>query len=228
RDTRLVDPSGEARSIACVAGMNQHVVKPLFDRERRRLVVFDDHVVRVLDADTLSATTPRSLLDVPVANAPECRAAGLSPSGRRLAVYEQQDDGGRVTVYDVDRGVQRAALDLPTKLDDITPLDDDETLVASLDYGQGPVAIDLATGKRRWQFDGERDDRLATAYDWAWSPDSMRFAVGRERPTLYSWPARESIELAETGYYRAKCMVFSADGTRLAASCDGTNVVYRI
>lgn len=228
RDTRLVDlASGEEKVIACVSGMNQHVVKPQFDRERRRLVVADNYLVRVLDAATLSAESPHSLLDVPVTNEPECRAVELSPSGRRLAIYEQAREGGqRVTVYDVDRGVQRATLDLSMKVEQVTPLDDDETLVASLEYRRGPIGLDLATGAQRWQLDP--DPALASASDWTWSADGTKFVVGRGQPALYTWPGRESIALADTGYYTAECMVFSADGTRLAASCDGVNVVYRI
>jgi hypothetical protein len=238
-ETFLLDlASGATTHLASISGSNPHVAKPAFDRSRRRLVVFDEHRVRVLDADalapleTVDPTTgevrnePASLLDVPTADAPECRYASLSSSGRRLALSFDIGDRSRVQVYDVDTGLLRTTLEVP-KLDMVMPLDDDETLLASPYYHQGPVALDLATGERRWQFDGH-DGRLDRAHDWALSADDTRLAVARVHPALYKWPSREPIELADPDdIYGAACISFSADGTRLAASCNGLNVVYR-
>ena len=210
--------TGKRHPIANCSPLNPHVVRPSFDGDRRRLVVFaDGGSVRVLDAANAS---PALLLDVPgVTATAECRAAAISPSGRLLAVYipsraliynhddARRDSTNEVRIWDIDAGTLRATVPMRQQISAVKVLPDDATLLVSPYYAQGPVAIDIATGKERWRFaaaatSGPFADRLPTGFCWAPFPDGRRIAVGREVPHLYTLATRGPIELQDSMGYR--------------------------
>lgn len=219
------------------AKFNPHVVRPHTDASRRRVVVFDEGtMVRVLDHSlkTLFAVCT----DSPTT---ECRAAAISPSGRLLAVYRVSrgivyghDDARRdetcvVDVWEVDSGALRTTLASAHKLERVGFSPDDTQLVVTREYAQGPVGIDLATGEERWRFDDpSRDDRLAIAYCWRYSPDGALLAVGSGDVELYDARSRAPVPVERVMGYRLRSLRFSGDGRWLMAAGDGSLVVRRI
>ena len=220
------------------AQFNPFVLQPHIDQSRRRLVVFDEKSrVKVLDVDD----GERVVFEVSTHHATtECRGAGLSPSGKLLALYRpsrgvvyQHDDAlhdtsNVVEVYDVDRGALKARLPFAQKIDHVGLAPDDGSLVLTWEYAQGPVGVGF-DGTPLWQFDDDsRADRLDTAYTWAFSPDGSLLAVGRGRPELYDARTRSPVKLAGRHGYRTQRLVFSDDGGLLAASTDATCVLYAL
>jgi hypothetical protein len=229
--------SGKTRTIADCSGpnFNPFVVQPHFDRARERLVVFDKGtIVRVLGKEG------QPLLDVPLEHkTTECRAARISPSGKLLALYRvsrgivyghddaKGDTTNVVDVWDVDQGKLRTTLEMPTKIDRVGLDPRDEVLVVSLQYCEGPVLYDLATGKARFRFAASAgNDRLPTVHAWDWSPDGARLAVGRETLVVYAYTeGMREVEVERSSEYRVKKVVHSGDGVLLATFEDGTVVV---
>ncbi|MDB4929481.1 MAG: hypothetical protein JWM10_1965 [Myxococcaceae bacterium] len=216
---------------------NPFVVRPHFDRARERLVVFDaGDRVRVLDAAGAAVFE----LDVGSPTT-ECRAAGISPSGKLLALYRvsrgrvyghadaMHDDTNLVEVWDVDAGTLRTTIALADKLSAVGVDPADGSLLVTREYAQGPVAYDLATGAEQWRFDDPwRTDRLAEAHAWEFSPDGSLLAVGRASTALYDAATRTEIPLAEPGGYQVPRVRFSADGALLASAEHGACVVRRV
>ncbi len=220
------------------ARLNPHVVRPFFDRDRTRLVVFAENGgVRVLDrarsivaeVSTVSPTT-------------ECRAAALSPSGRLLALYivsrgrlyghedAKHDTSSFVQIWDLDESRLVRTLPFAEKLDQLHFSPGEDDLIVTWDYRQGPVGIDLATGEERWRFEASPPtDRLATAYCIARSPDGTLLAVGRNELCLYRNGSKEPLELEETGVWgEVGRVIFSADGSLVAFTQSGSAFVRRV
>lgn len=228
--------SGVRKVIANGSGhFNPFVVHPNFDRYRRRLVVFaEGGLVRVLDE------AGASLLDVPTLSpTTECRGASISASGSLLAVYvvsrgiiydhadARHDTTNEVQIWDIEARTKRASVPFVEKLHKVGLTPDDDALVVTFDYARGPVCVDIASGEERWRFADElQADKLATAFCWAFSPDGSRLAVGRGVLRLYETATRREITLQDASDYRAECVIFSGDGTRLAASVSRTCIVH--
>ncbi|HEY0250800.1 MAG TPA: hypothetical protein VGC41_04705, partial [Kofleriaceae bacterium] len=74
--------TGKRKAIAKASELNPFVVHPKLDAERRRLVVFAKHTVKVIDE------TRTTLCEVNTKHrTTECRGAAISASGRYLALY---------------------------------------------------------------------------------------------------------------------------------------------
>ncbi|RYE85300.1 MAG: hypothetical protein EOO75_17115, partial [Myxococcales bacterium] len=151
-ETLRVDvATGQLRQLAKLgaarASFNTHVLRPQLDRARRRVVVFDEQViVRVLDE------TGHTVLEVPMAHpTTECRAAGISPSGRLLALYRasrgviynhvdaRHDATNVVDVWDIDAGRLRETVAIGPQLTGLGFDPRDELLVTSWHHERGPV-----------------------------------------------------------------------------------------
>jgi hypothetical protein len=170
----------------------------------------------------------------------ECRAGALSPSGRKLALYRvsrglvyghadaKRDTTNVVEVWDVDAGRLEATVAVDAKLDRVG-FDPTETrLLANLEYAQGPVAYELASGKRAWQIeDSYRTDRLNTCFSWAYAPDGGSLAVGGFGLRLLDGERRESTSLEGVERQRVYRAVFSRDGQLLASGGDQGHVFVR-
>jgi WD40 repeat protein len=219
------------------AQFNPHVLRPQFDRARQRLVVFDaGSRVRVIDPSA------QTIFEVCTASpTSECRAAAISPSGKLLAlhhisrglVYQHNDalhdQTNVVEIWEIDTGVLRTSVPFTKKLDAVGFEPFDQRLIVAWEYAQGPVAYDLATGAECWRFeDPWSNERLAVTYGWAYSPDGSLLAVGRHRLVLYDAVTRSEMRIAESRGYKIAQVRFSADGSRLAVSEDGTCVVRRV
>jgi sugar lactone lactonase YvrE len=209
-------------------GFNPFVVRPQFDRERRRLLVFAEHgAARVVDA----GAGERALLEVRVnSRTAECRAAALSASGARLALYvasryviyshddARDDTTNEIQIWDVDRGARLATLPVDEHLRaslHFSP--DDRTLLVTNTRGCQARAIDLSDGRASY-------DVGALAELAAFSPDGRLFAAGG-RSELYDAATRERVLASEGDGYRNGPVIFSGDGRLLAEYNDGRCVV---
>lgn len=227
--------TGERRRLATCRGdgdggrvcdFNPFVVRPQFDRERRRLLVFAEcGVARVIDVEG----GERPLLEVRAnSSTAECRAAALSASGARLALYvasrhfiyghdDARDDAtSEIQLWDVDRGDRLATWSVEERLHaSLCFSSDDRTLFVTKARVGRACAID--TG------DGRVDHDLGALADLeAFSPDG-RFFVAGGRAGLYDAETRRAV-LGGEGYRRGPA-VFSGDGTRLAEFGEGCCVV---
>jgi hypothetical protein len=218
------------------AHFNPFVVRPHPSRDRRRMVVFDERsVVRVLGEDG------RSLCAISThAKTNECRGAALSPSGRRLVVwqvsrhlvYNHEDAAGdtlnELRVYDVDAGgALVCAVPQAEKLSAVGFGAGDDALIVSLDPLQGPVGLALPGGERQWAFaDPWRTDRLAVARDWASSPDGSWLVVAGNGLLIYDAASRQPHDLPDLVFHPHR-VVFSEDGALLAHDSAGSCVVRR-
>lgn len=227
--TEYVDIATKQRTrITNEARLNSFVVKPSFDAERRRLLVIDGYVVRVIDdrretlceIDTIHATT-------------ECRGAAISPSGRYLALYiasrgvtynhedARSDTTNLVNIYDVETGSLWETVTVDKKISALGLSPDEKELVVSWYYADGPAGLTIPSGEEIWSAgDVNRD--------WAFSPDGTLLALSGERqPRVLTFPGREpAVELEPiTEFGRCDRVVISADGTRLATWHGGTAYV---
>jgi predicted DNA-binding WGR domain protein/WD40 repeat protein len=236
--------TGESKTIAeylqfTTARFNPFVVRPHFDHQRKRLVVFDAHTkLRVLDEHL--KTYFEIDLDHPTT---ECRAAKISGSGQFLAVYRISrglvyshndalyDHTNEVDVWDLEKKSCIHTIEMDKKVDKVSLSADDKALLVSWEYAQGPVCIDLATQKIRWLFDDPtREDRLDTAYGWAHSPNGTMLAVARGTGQLYRASDREPIAMESTGGYshRSSRITFSGDGKLMGMLEDGCMVIRKV
>lgn len=211
-----------------VYGFNPFVVRPQFDRERCRLLVFAEHgAARVVD----TGDGERVLLEVRVnSQTVECRAAALSASGARLALYvasryviyshddARGDTTNEIQIWDIDRGARLATLPIDEHLRaslHFSP--DDRTLLVTNTRGCQARAIDLSDGQASF-------DVGALAELAAFSPDGRLFAAGG-RSELYDAVTRERVPAPEGDGYRNGPVTFSGDGRLLAEYNDGRCVV---
>lgn len=224
---------------------NPFVVQPAMDAARKRCVVLQaGNLVRVLDLET-----ERTIHDFSTASpTTECRGLALSPSGKKLALYRPSrgvvyghedaisDTSSVVEVYDVDSGKRLASHDFKMKLGHVGFTPEEDGLVLTWDYAQGPVAYGLPEFDERWRFeDAFRDDRLATAYTWEWSVrgKSRWLAVGGDVLHLFDGAKKKArpVELpalkAFSGH-RVQRLKFSADGESLAVWAQGITSVFRV
>lgn len=216
---------------------NSHVLRPSFDRERRRLVTFAEQaIVRVLDE------RGATLLEVSTASpTTECRAAAISPSGRLLALYivnrhlvyghadAAHDTTNEVQIWDIEAGVRWETVVVTDKLHRIGLAPGDDLLLVTHDYSHGPLALEIPSGTERWRLTDPTDPaQLALTNAWAFSPDGKLLACcGAQRLSLYDATTLEPIELP-VRYGGTGCPVFSADGMLLAAQIHGTAVVHAL
>lgn len=180
---RIPTAGGEPEVIADIHGgrgdapelFNPHVSRPEFDRSRRRLLCFDHQgvAVRSIEGTVLFRLKVRR-------GTSEYREAGLSPSGRLVALVHKSrhviyghedarnDRTNQLEAWSVDDGEQVATLPLGEdgylRRIGFTP-DDRQVIVGTY---QGFTAFHVATGKRAWA----REER-----EWAYSPDESRLAV---------------------------------------------------
>ena len=196
-ETRLLDPAtGQQRALAVYrqwtdAAFNPFCVRPLWNGDRSRLLVFDaGDMVRVLDANgsplwELSTTDSWT----------ECRAGTLSPSGRLAAVYRASrgviyhhsdalhDTTNQIEVWDIAAG--RLITQLPAPVDGQAVhrigFDPTERLIVTNPFpARGPCALSVDTGELAWHFpDKYRTDRWDVCFAWAHSPDGATLAIGR-------------------------------------------------
>jgi hypothetical protein len=161
-ETRLLDPvSGQQRTLAAYrqwkdAAFNPFCVRPLWNQDRTRLLVFDAaDMVRVLDADgspLWELCTTNSLT--------ECRAGALSPSGRLAAVYRaspgvvyhhgdaRHDTTNEIEVWDIAAGHLMARIPAPVDGRTVHRIGFDPTerlIVTNPDPVQGPCALSIDT-----------------------------------------------------------------------------------
>jgi predicted DNA-binding WGR domain protein len=219
------------------ANFNAYVARPSQDAARRRLVVFDEgDIVRVLEGG-------RAVLEVSTASRTvECRAGGISPSGRLLALYRVSrgivyshkdaldDTTNEVEVWDIDQGKLRQKLPFPGQLSRVGFDPKDRHLIVTHGYASGPAAYELSSGKEVWRFGGTGEtDHSAHCFSWAFSPDGSRLAVGREALCLYELAGLKPVPVpGQTGGYRVERVVFSGDGQLLAATDFGIVVVRKV
>ncbi|MEO3749444.1 WD40 repeat domain-containing protein [Streptomyces sp. B6B3] len=257
-ETRLLDlGSGETQVLAryeefADARFNPFRLRPALDAARRRLLLFDaGDRVRVLGpersdggASQASGAWGRDPLFETGTARPgfECWAAGLSPSGRLLALcfsrgsrYRADDPQvTEVEIWDVDRGVElcRIPMGRPAY---VVGFDPSETeLVAAVEFADGPCAFSVETGRLLWHFpDPFRDDRWATCYGWAYSPDGGTLAIGRRGETEVVDAATRRADPAfapipgDAGTGRTRTVRFSADGGLMAAGGDSGRIILR-
>ncbi len=188
-ETRLLDlASGGTRTLAAyvqfkTAHYNPFRLRPQWDARRERLLVFDrDDSVRVLDPDG------DELFQTSAARQPsECWAAGLSPSGKLLALCFVQgsrysEDAPRtveIEIWDVD--ARQLVRRLPMQDRPYTVGFDpaDTWLVVNSEAVEGPAAYALETGELAWYCPALRNpDRWARCHGWAFSPDGTTLVVG--------------------------------------------------
>lgn len=253
-ETRLLDPAtGRQRTLAAYrefkdARFNPFCVRPMWNRARTRLLVFDaGDMVRVLDADgsVLWETCIK-------AGTTECRAGALSPSGRLLALYRPSrgvvyhhqdalhDTTNEIEVWDLATGRLTARIPVPAPLRErqLHKIGFDPTeslIVTNPDPVQGPCALSIETGQVAWHFpDAYRTDRWETCYGWDFSPDGATLAIGRRADTDVvdtatrvadpafkpSWP-----ETGTTG--RTNRVRISDDGTLVASGGDSGRILVR-
>lgn len=250
-ETLRVDlATGKTRSLAeyrefASSRFNPFVVQPVMDAARRRVVLFDaGNVVRVLELEG-----ERVVREFPTTSATtECRGVALSPSGKKLALYRPSrgvvyghDDAGHdtssvVEVYDVDSGALVVKHDLGKKLGQLGFTPEEDALLVTWDYAQGPVAYRLPDFVELWRFeDAFRTDRLATAYTWAWSVrgKSRLLALAGNTVQLHDATKRETLPVAlplleQLERYRVQRLQVSADGAWLAVWAQGVTSVFRL
>lgn len=228
--------TAKRKLLATGTGFNPFVVQPSFDRERRRLAICAKHAIRVLDENGAK------LLDVPTkSKLTECRAARISPSGRLLAVYiasrgiiydhedAKHDTTNEVQIWDIEAGVLWETVTVAEKVHDVGLTPDDNALVVTWDYAQGPIGLEIPSGRALWRFVAPDSTReLGRAYAWTYSPDGKLIAIAGDTLKLYDAKTRKvALELHER-FGRVDCVTFSSDGRRLAASIDGTAVVHAL
>ena len=217
--------------------LNPFVVRPSFDAERRRLVIYArGPVVRVLD------DRDRTLLEVSTKSpTTECRGGAISPSGRLLAVYivsrgiiyshddAKHDTTNEIQIWDIEAGVKFETVAVDRKLSSIGFTPQDDLLLVTSEYYEGPVALEIPAGTERWKLtDPDSPRQLARTRAWAYSHDGTRLAVAGNTLQLLDATTREpALELPST-FGRAECPVFSRDGRRLAAWIDGSAIVHAI
>jgi WD40 repeat protein len=227
RETRRLDlATGALRVIASserrtTSWFNPHCVHPAQDAARRRLLVFDaDTTVRVLDAG--GAT----VLELPLADHPECRSGALSPSGRLLALAF----GATVDVWAVDTGRKLfdAPLPNPFRRSDmgirLLGFDATETLLTACDaYAEGPVVWRLDTREpRHVRTDPDRAEGICSSF--AYSPDGRLLAVDDGRLTFLDTATFDPLPTERHPAYRSKRIVFSADGGLVAIGAERLSV----
>ncbi|MDI2127613.1 WD40 repeat domain-containing protein [Yinghuangia seranimata] len=240
-ETRYLDlADGRSRTLASyeqwqTADFNPFCLQPSWDRARRRLLVFDaGNRVRVLD----DAGEP--LLDLDVAQRPECRAGALSPSGRLLALAFGMEPA-HVEVWDVDTGrqVQRHRFPFPfpenrgsAGCGGVDVLDFDPTeryVIANGGFAEGPFSMALDTGALAWAVpDPHRTDRWGTCYAWAFSPDGTRLAVGERGTVVLRDPATGAeapVPQLHTGTGRAYRVTYTDAGDLLVCGGDSGRIV---
>ena len=234
---RLDIASGKRTPIAKVKdrAFNPFVVQPCFDNERKRLVVFDEAkspVVRVLDE------SGKKLLDVSMkSQTTECRGAGISPSGRLLALYVSSrgiiyghddamtDTTNDVQIWDIEAGERWETVTVADKLHGVGLSYDDTTLLVTDEYYNGPTALEIPSGTVKWKLakDGMRTEA------WTYSPDGKRLAIaGNVFEILDAKTRKPAIELTEVYARRPSRPIFSRDGKRVALSADGTAIVFAL
>ncbi|MCF2533618.1 WD40 repeat domain-containing protein [Yinghuangia soli] len=243
-ETRLLDvPSGQSRTLATYvqykdSRFNPFRVRPQWDAERRRLLVFDSgDTARVLDRDAepvFATSTVRGSAD--------CWAAGLSPSGRLLALCftsgSAYDAGNprvvEVEVWDVDRGQLACRLPVDNRPDTIGLDPTDTLLIAGSEHLDGPAAYDPETGELLWYCpDPHRSERWARCHGWAYSPDGKTLAVGGRGETLIVDAATRRHDPAfmrrdeQGGTGRTDLIRFSSDQTLVASGGDNGRIVVR-
>jgi hypothetical protein len=226
--------SGERTEIAHAEHTNPFCVQPCFDRERRRLALCDrDGMLRVLeDGKCLVEVRTKS-------RTTECRAIGISPSGRLLAVYvasrgiiynhadAKDDTTNEIQIWDVEAGVLWETVTVPRKVDAVGFTAGDDALLVTWHYALGPVALEIPTGRELWRHVDrwERDD--TRAHGWAYSPDGKLLAITGARLALLDAQTRAPVAdfTQLVGSHRP---MFSRDGRLLATSAGGTALVYAI
>lgn len=230
--TEYVDIATKQRTrITKAAKIDSYVVQPSFDAERRRLLVIDGYVVRVLDEKR------ETLCEIDTTHAStECRGAAISPSGRYLALYiasrgvtynhedARSDTTNLVNIYDVETGSLWETITVDRKISALGLSPDEKELVVSWYYADGPAGLTIPSGEETWSA-GD------TNRDWAFSPDGTLLALSGERqPRVLTFPGREpAVELsAITDFGRCERVVISADGKRLAAWQGGTAYVMSV
>lgn len=196
---------------------NPHVLRPQVSADRSRLVLFDERLrVRVVDARR------KALLEAPMAHrTTECRAVGLSPSGKRLALFRvsrgivynhddaRKDTTCEVDIWDVDQGKMLDTLPVAQQVAQLGFDADDRLLFATLDHNRGPVAHDLKTKKIAFKFeDKNQEDGLDHVNDFASSPDGSLLAVASHTTRLFDARTRAPVEL-EPFSYRADIVAFA-------------------
>ncbi len=216
------------------ANVNYHVTVPVFDAERRRLVIFDRSFVRVIDEQR------KKLCEVNTKHkTTECRGVTLSPSGRYLALYiasrgivyshddAKADTTNLIHIYDVETGSLWETIAVEPQINELGFSPDEKLLLVTQYYAKGPVALKIPSGEEAWALrDG---DELAYTRDWAFAPDGMALATSGDHARLLKFPSLAPIELEKTGRYgRSEHVIFSADGKRLALWFAGTAYVYAL
>ncbi|MFT3696544.1 MAG: hypothetical protein QM831_25620 [Kofleriaceae bacterium] len=216
------------------ADVNYHVVQPSFDAERKRLVIFDRSLVRVIDeqrkklceVDTKSTTT-------------ECRGAAISGSGRYLALYivsrgivyshddAKSDTTNLVHIYDVETGSLWETITVDQQVDDLGFTPDETQLVVTYYYAKGPVGLRIPSGEQAWAIRGDDKD-LAYNRDWAFAPGGKSLALSGRRPRVVTFPGLKPVEIEDAGFGRPEHVIVSADGKRLAAYVGGTAYVWAL
>ncbi|MFG1805156.1 WD40 repeat domain-containing protein [Streptomyces sp. NPDC049040] len=224
---------------------NPFCVKPLWDGRRERLLVFDaNDMVRVLDAHG------RPVWEVSTASpTTECRAAAISASGRRVALYRpsrgivyghqdaEHDTTNEIEVWDIDDAQRVGVVRVPAPLSrrglSAIGFDGPEThVLTSPDPVQGPCALS-ADGLVAWHFpDERRTDRWDTCFSWAYSPDGSLLAIGRRGSRgldLRDATSREPVPfpLERVEDHRVHRIAYSADGTLIAAGGDSGVITVR-
>jgi hypothetical protein len=226
--------SGEKTEIAHGEHANPFCVQPCFDGERRRLAVCDrDGTLRVLeDGKCLVEVRTKS-------RTTECRAIGISPSGRLLAVYvasrgiiynhadAKDDTTNEIQIWDVEAGVLWETVTVPRQIDDVGFTAGDDALLVTWHYALGPVALEIPTGRELWRHVDRWQGEDTRAHGWAYSHDGKMLAITGARLAVLDARTREP--LADfTELAGASCPMFSRDGRLLATAARGTALVYAI
>ncbi len=219
------------------AHFNPHCVWPSRDAAYERALVFDKgDVLRVIDraGETMFQTSLSS-------KTCECRAAALSPSSALVAayvvsrgiVYNHDDAKGDTTnevrIFAVTTGEQLYTIPLPFEISKVGLTPDDQQLIATREYSQGPVFFDLKSGRQTHFFDNpHRDDRWATCIAWAYSADGSTLALSGDGLKLLDARSLKTIRTLQVdgGRFGApRQVVFSSDGTVLFTALMGGEVV---
>lgn len=211
---------------------NPFCVRPSWDGERARLLVFDaGDRVRILGRGD------ETLLEVSTFSPTnECRCGALSYSGKWLALYRasrfliyghkdaQHDSTNWIEVWDIDAKALVRQVPVMRKIERVGFDPSEKRLLFSHEFAQGPGELSIDTGEELWHNEGPfRTDRWGTCFSWRHSPDGQILAVGgfglRFLDTVGHTPS-----ITQPGeprvVQRVYRIVYSADGSIVASGGD--------
>lgn len=245
--TILLDPdTGQEEILAeynalVSPNFNQHMLKQVRSRDRRRLVLFDTgNRIKVVDTELATVSemvAPKSDF--------ECQSAALSPTGELLALSlskgKDHDETNPVVttleIWDVGTGRLRQRITAENRVSRLGFDPTGQLLISSGYHSSGLDAFDIETGSPVWHFpDPQPAGEPAYCFDWDYTPGCTELAIGgwgssqifeaetwKQDPAFgYAWPLPGEQN-------RIHGVQFSSDGRLLVTGGQaGRVVIYRM